>query len=207
MIKSYILIAVLSLNIYAASLDDSMSSIGSNYSQTIEMAISPYKKTIPTLHNRYKNTKNEYQQIKDKFLASLIPPFFALIPYAESKFNPNVHGRGTAGLWQFTAPTARNFGLLVNKNIDERKDIERSTQATIKLLLYLKREFKEWYLVDFAYAMGEGTLRKLIKQSGTDIDKLLENPNFPKGTKAHFAKTIMLDSLINQTDINTTNIE
>ncbi|MDD2838641.1 MAG: hypothetical protein PHX59_06755, partial [Sulfuricurvum sp.] len=63
--------------------------------------------------------------------------------------------------------------------------------------LYLKKEFGSWYLADFAYAMGEGKLQQLIHKNGSKkISVLLKDPHFPSGTKAHFAKTLLLDAKI-----------
>jgi hypothetical protein len=159
-----------------------------------------YRGTITPLYKRYQATTDDFNRIKLKFEEAGIPPFFALIPYAESKFNPTVRGYGTAGLWQFSAQSARNFGLTVRKGNDERLDIDRSTDAAIRYLKYLKKEFGSWYLADFAYAMGEGTLRRLIQKNGSKkMSILLKDPHFPSGTKAHFAKTLLLDAKIHYT--------
>lgn len=156
-----------------------------------------YKTGYITLIKRYKTTQNEYQKVEQKFKDAGIPLFFALIPYSESKFNPDARGYGTAGLWQLTKQSARNFGLTVKKGNDERLDAARSTDAVIRLLLSLKKEFGSWYLADFAYAMGEGTLRRLIEKNGSKkISVLMKDPHFSSGAKAQFAKTLLLDAKI-----------
>lgn len=163
----------------------------------LDNTLDHYRGTISPLYKRYLVTTEELARIRSKFTDAGIPPFFALIPYAESKFNPTIHGYGTAGLWQFSAQSARNFGLTVKKGNDERLDIDRSTDAAIRYIKYLKREFGSWYLADFAYAMGEGTLRRMIQRNGSKkISVLLKDPHFPSGTKAHFAKTLLLDAKI-----------
>jgi membrane-bound lytic murein transglycosylase D len=165
--------------------------------QTLDHTLDNYRGTIKPLYHRYTQTTKELEQIKAKFSDAGIPPFFALIPYAESKFNPSVRGHGTAGLWQFGKQSARNFGLKVTKKKDERLNIDRSTDAVIRYIKYLKKEFGSWYLADFAYAMGEGTLNKLIQRNESNkISVLLQDPHFPSGTKAHFAKTLLLDAKI-----------
>lgn len=159
-----------------------------------------YQTGYITLYKRYKTTQDEYQKIEQKFKDAGIPLFFALIPYSESKFNPDARGYGTAGLWQLTKQSARNFGLTVTKGEDERRSISRSTDAIIRLLLSLKKEFGSWYLADFAYAMGEGTLRRLIEKNGSKkISVLMRDPHFPSGAKSQFAKTLLLDAKIHHT--------
>jgi membrane-bound lytic murein transglycosylase D len=170
----------------------------------LDNTLDHYRGTISPLYKRYQVTTEELERIKAKFADAGIPPFFALIPYAESKFNPTSHGYGTAGLWQFTKQSARNFGLSVKKGNDERLNIDRSTDAAIRYIQYLKKEFGSWYLADFAYAMGEGTLRRMIQKNGSKkMSVLLKDPHFPSGAKAHFAKTLLLDAKIHYSSVDT----
>lgn len=167
-----------------------------------------YQTGYITLYKRYKATQEDYQKVEQKLKDAGIPLFFALIPYSESKFNPDARGYGTAGLWQLTKQSARNFGLTVKKGEDERRSISRSTDAIIRLLLSLKKEFGSWYLADFAYAMGEGTLRRLIEKNGSKkISVLMRDPHFPPGAKAQFAKTLLLDAKIHHTSESATTDE
>ncbi|MDD2781039.1 lytic transglycosylase domain-containing protein [Sulfuricurvum sp.] len=174
----------------------------------LDNTLDRYRGTIKPLYHRYTQTTIEFEKIKSKFEAEDIPVFFALIPYSESKFNPTIRGYGTAGLWQFGKQSARNFGLTVKKGNDERLNPSRSTDAAIRYIKYLKKEFGSWYLADFAYAMGEGTLKRLIQKNGSKkISVLLNDPHFPSGTKAHFAKTLLLDAKIHYTKVDEDNNE
>lgn len=167
----------------------------------LDKTLDNYRGTISPLYRRYHATTEAYGRIEAKFTEAGIPLFFSLIPYAESKFNPTIHGYGTAGLWQFSKQSAKNFGLSVKKGNDSRLDIDKSTDAAIRYIKYLKKEFGSWYLADFAYAMGEGTLRRLIQKNGSkEISILLKDPHFPSGAKAHFAKTLLLDAKIHYSE-------
>lgn len=166
-------------------------------SKTLSLLLERYSPSVSLLHKRYRATAAEQKKIEEAFADAGIPPFFALIPYCESKFDPDAHGYGTAGLWQFTRQSARNFGLTVKKGNDERLDPERSTAAAIRYVKSLKRQFGSWYLADFAYGMGEGKLQQLIRRNGSKkLSVLLKDPHFPAGTKAHFAKTLLLQARI-----------
>lgn len=182
----------INLSLQSLQSDESLLDTGA-----LDRTLDNYRGTIAPLYNRYLVTKKEHSLIESKFIDAGIPLFFTLIPYSESKFNPTLHGYGTAGLWQFGKQSAQNFGLTVKKGNDERLDIERSSDAAIRYIKYLKREFGSWYLADFAYAMGEGTLQRLIQKNGSrKISVLLKDPHFPSGAKAHFAKTLLLDAKI-----------
>jgi hypothetical protein len=51
--------------------------------------------------------------------------------------------------------------------------------------------------------MGEGTLRRMIQRNGSSkMSVLLKDPHFPSGTKAHFAKTLLLDAKIHYSKAN-----
>ncbi len=183
------------------SIDLSLHSLGIEESiletDVLDNTLDHYRGTIPPLYQRYLVTKEELKKIETKFSNAGIPLFFAMIPYSESKFNSSARGYNTAGLWQFSKQSAKNFGLSVNKGNDGRLDTDRSTDAVIRYIKSLKQEFGSWYLADFAYAMGEGTLQRLIEKNGSKkISVLMKDPHFTSGAKAHFAKTLLLDAKI-----------
>ncbi len=74
---------------------------------------------------------------------------------------------GAGGPWQFMPQTARNYGLLVNGNRDERRDYYKSTHAAARYLLTLYRELHDWLLVMAAYNGGLGRVNTAIKKSGS----------------------------------------
>lgn len=150
---------------------------------------------------RYNVTKEEHAKIAQQFEEAGIPLYFSLIPYCESNFRSDARGGGAVGLWQFMEHSGRTYGLTIKKGQDERRDIELSTKAAIRYIKDLKKEFGEWYLVDFAYGLGEIKLKRLIKKNkSTKISVLLSDPEFKKGTKDHFIKTLLMDAAIHQSN-------
>jgi membrane-bound lytic murein transglycosylase D len=191
----------------AESIDLSLKSLESDESiletTVLDSTLDKYRGSIAPLYNRYKETQHDIAPIEAKFTEAGIPLYFALIPYCESRFNPKAKGYNTAGLWQFSKQSARILGLSVKKGNDERTDVDRSTEAAIRYIKNLKRQFGSWYLADFAYGMGEGTLNRLIQKNGSKkMSVLLKDPHFPSGTKAHFAKTLLLDAKIHFSKID-----
>lgn len=187
----------------AETVNASLGSIGCEetlaQSEKLASLLERYDSHTPLLYRRYQATPEEFSRIEAKFTEAGIPLFFALIPYSESRFNPSARGYGTAGLWQFTKQSARNFGLTVKKGNDERLNADRSTDAAIRYIKSLKKEFGSWYLADFAYGMGEGKLNQLIQKNGSKkLSVLLKDPHFPIGTKAHFATVLLLDARVRQ---------
>ncbi|HMJ48585.1 MAG TPA: lytic transglycosylase domain-containing protein [Ferruginibacter sp.] len=74
---------------------------------------------------------------------------------------------GAGGPWQFMAPTARDYGLLVNNVNDERRDYFKSTHAAARYLLSLYKQMHDWLLVIAAYNGGPGTVYSAMKKSGS----------------------------------------
>jgi len=74
---------------------------------------------------------------------------------------------GAGGPWQFMPYTARDYGLVVNSFLDERRDYYKSTHAAARYLLTLYRQTKDWLLVIAAYNGGPGRVFSAIRQSGS----------------------------------------
>lgn len=84
-----------------------------------------------------------------------IPSDFRYIPLAESALvNDCVSPKGASGYWQMMPQTAREMGLIVNGDIDERYDLGKSTVAVCRLLRELHHELGSWALVAAAYNAG-----------------------------------------------------
>ncbi len=74
---------------------------------------------------------------------------------------------GAGGPWQFMPYTARDYGLVVNSYLDERRDYYKSTHAAARYLLALYRQLHDWLLVMAAYNGGPGRVYGAIKKSGS----------------------------------------
>ena len=98
-------------------------------------------------------------------------------------------GAAAVGIWQFIAPTARRYGLKVNRDVDERLDVMRSTKAAAMYLKDLKREFGSWYMAMAAYNCGEGRVRKAIRRHRTrDFWTLAHRRALPAETSDYIPK-------------------
>lgn len=91
-----------------------------------------------------------------------IPDDFKYLALAESGLTNAVSPVGAAGFWQFVKPTAIEYGLEVNTEVDERYNIEKSTEAACKFLKNSYNLYKSWTMAAASYNVGRGGLDKQI---------------------------------------------
>ncbi len=103
--------------------------------------------------------------ILEKLEEAGLPLELSWLPLIESGFKVRAFSRSRAlGLWQFIPSTGYKFGLKRNQWIDERMDVEKSTDAAIAYLKELHEIFGDWTTVLAAYNCGEGTVLRRIRR-------------------------------------------
>ena len=117
-----------------------------------------------------------------------LPGEFALIPLVESDYNPAARARsGPAGMWQFTADTARSRGLRVNNRVDERMLPGPATEAALGLLEHYFDTYQSWPLAMASYNAGGFRIRKLLERTPLRADQQLPDGT-PRGTREYLDK-------------------
>lgn len=97
-----------------------------------------------------------------------IPDDLKYLAVIESGLANVVSPRGASGVWQFMKGTAKEYGLIVSRSIDQRYDLELSTEAACKYLKNSYKRLKNWPLVAASYNMGLGGISKRMKQQKQD---------------------------------------
>ncbi len=111
-----------------------------------------------------------YRPMVEKELGDAgLPMDLLYLAMIESGYNQMACSSAKAvGLWQFMQPTGRQYGLQVDKYVDERRDPEKSTRAAAAYLADLYQEFNDWHLAVAAYNGGPGTIRNGLKKHNVD---------------------------------------
>lgn len=105
-----------------------------------------------------------------------IPDDFKFVALVESNLTNVISPAGATGFWQFIEPTAKIYNLEVNEEVDERYNVEKSTEAACKYFLESYQTFKNWTLVAASYNMGiVGVKKQLDMQQVTSYYDLLLN--------------------------------
>ncbi len=97
-----------------------------------------------------------------------IPEDFKYLALAESGLMNVVSPSHAVGFWQFLKKTGQQYGLTVNKNIDERYHLEKSTQAACNYFNDAYKIFHNWTLVAASFNVGMGNLNKQLKKQQVD---------------------------------------
>lgn len=83
-----------------------------------------------------------------------IPDDFKYIPLIESQLTNVVSPQGATGFWQLVEPTAKQYGLEITEDIDERYNVVKSTEAACKYFKEAYKQFNNWTLVAASYNLG-----------------------------------------------------
>lgn len=128
--------------------------------------------------------------VQDIIRKNDMPEEIALLPLLESAYNPYAVSRSKAvGLWQIVGITSKHLGLSVNRWIDERRDIEISTEAAVRHLKNLYATFGSWDLALAAYNGGAGYIRRaMLKTKTTNLNDLKKTKKLRKETSEYVAR-------------------
>jgi hypothetical protein len=125
---------------------------------------------------RYIKLAPRYFPVIEPILKEMgIPDDFKYLAVAESGFNPKaISPAGAVGFWQFLDVTAKEYGLEVNKEIDERYHVEKSTYAFCSYLRSSYNKFGSWTLAAASYNGGMARVQsQKARQKMSDYYDLL----------------------------------
>ena len=98
-----------------------------------------------------------------------VPDDFKYLAVIESSLNVRALSPvKAAGLWQFMPATAKEFGLEVSAQVDERYHVEKSTEAACRYLLKAYRELGSWANAAAAYNAGSSRIRTELSRQQVD---------------------------------------
>jgi hypothetical protein len=96
-----------------------------------------------------------------------IPDDFKYLAVIESGLTHVVSPAGAEGFWQFMPQTAKDYGLEVNGDIDERLHLIKATQSAAAYLIDAYAEFGNWTLAAAAYNAGVQRIKSSLEKQQT----------------------------------------
>ncbi|MDG5798854.1 lytic transglycosylase domain-containing protein [Marinilabiliaceae bacterium ANBcel2] len=98
-----------------------------------------------------------------------LPDDFKYLALIESGFMERVISpAGAVGIWQFLTGTARDYGLVVNNQVDERYHLEKSTVAAADYLKDSYERYDSWTMSAAAYNAGRRGMNRQIDRQKSD---------------------------------------
>ena len=145
----------------------------------VKYHIGVYSGSLHDVIGRYIKRKEKYlPMIQRTFKEKNLPVELAYVSMLESGFNPMaLSAVGARGLWQFMPATAKQFGLKIEGDLDERTDPVKATAAAAEYFKDLIGIFggkSSVMLCMAAYNAGEGRIMGALRK----IDDPMRNRDF-----------------------------
>ena len=137
---------------------------------------------------------NKYFPILEPLLKKYgLPDDFKYLAVAESALIDETSSAGAAGMWHFMKATGKEYGLEINRNVDERYNIEKSTKVAAEYLKKSKERLGSWTLAAAAYNAGNyGVAKRLETQKVTSYYDVL----LPDETERYVFRIIALKEVL-----------
>lgn len=114
--------------------------------------------------------KTYFPIIEKIFAEERLPDDFKYLALQESALVPDaVSSSNAVGFWQFKDFTAREMGLRVDDEVDERMNIASASRGAARYLKQCNHYFNNWVYALQAYQMGAGGVMRMVgdKDLGT----------------------------------------
>lgn len=106
---------------------------------------------------------HRYLPIIEKILKeNNVPDDFKYLVAAESEYSNMVSPAGATGFWQIMPETGREEGMEINTVVDERYDVEKSTQFACDYFQKSYEKFGNWTLAAASYDGGRAAIDEQI---------------------------------------------
>ena len=106
---------------------------------------------------------NRYFPLIGKILKEYnIPDDFKYLVAAESEYSNVISPAGATGFWQIMPETGKEDGMEVNKIVDERYDVEKSTRFACRFFRKSYEKYGNWTLAAASYNCGRGGIDEQI---------------------------------------------
>ncbi len=160
--------------------------------------------SLLTPRNSYLDARLERMQWYFPYIEKIleeekVPDDLKYLCVQESGLEPDaLSSSGAVGYWQFKEPTAQELGLVINRDIDERKSILESTRAAA---IYFKKNniiYKNWLSSMYAYYQGPTGAAKDIPDNWSYASEVNFNETTPKYLLKALAHRIAFEHRLNR---------
>lgn len=116
----------------------------------------------------FKRTHKYFPIIEPILKEKGVPDDFKYLAVIESDLLNVTSPAGAKGIWQMLKSAARENGLEVNDNVDERYHLEKATRAACDYLINAKNRLGSWTLAAAAYHAGNYGISQRLEDQHVD---------------------------------------
>lgn len=116
----------------------------------------------------FKRTHKYFPIIEPILEEKGVPNDFKYLAVIESDLRNVTSPAGAKGMWQMLKNAARENGLEVNANVDERYHLEKATRAACDYIIAAKKRLGSWTLAAGAYHAGNHGIDKRLQTQMVD---------------------------------------
>lgn len=162
--------------VYSPVIPDSITFCGENVNLTRTDAYERYDRELTSLIYGHSNTMltlkraNKYFPEMSRIVKEAgVPQDVLYLACVESYLNPRaVSPAKAAGLWQMIPSAARQYGLEVSDEVDERYNTAKATQAAMRYLKQAYAKYGNWPTAMASYNAGQGRVSSELDRQGVD---------------------------------------
>jgi membrane-bound lytic murein transglycosylase D len=128
-----------------------------------------------------------------------VPTDFKYLAVQESSLQPDaVSASNAVGFWQFKKETATDYGMRVDDQIDERKNITSSTRAAANYLKKSNAQFNNWIASLYSFYLGAGGISKTIPSDWSYSREITLNGKSDRYILRFLAHKVAIESAIDR---------
>ncbi len=149
---------------------------------------------LPQLTLWIKRSKRYFDTFEQALRNEGVPLELRFLPVIESSLLTRTSSSaGAAGPWQFMRARGRSYGLRIDRDVDERLNLEKASRAAARHLHDLHSAFGSWHLAVAAYNLGDNGVRSRQKRQGEDN---YWDMVFPVETERYLPRLIVCAELV-----------
>ena len=142
-----------------------------------------------------KRANRYFPRIEKILLENGVPDDFKYLAVAESGLMNVSSPAAAKGFWQFRKLAAKEQGLEVNDEVDERYHLEKSTRAACNYLKSLKKRFGTWTDASAAYNVGPTAYARQLK---AQKESTYYDMNLNRETSRYIFRLVAIKEIMSQ---------
>jgi membrane-bound lytic murein transglycosylase D len=188
---------------YKLRLDSIAKDIPLDYNLIVQGYINLYLRHRNEMAQVLGLTKYYFPIYEKAFRDAGIPDEIKYLSIVESKLNPLAVSRvGATGPWQFMFKTAKNYGLSIDKYVDQRRDPIQASYAAAAYLKDAYEEFGDWLLAIASYNCGKKNVERAIEKAGGSTDFWKIRNYLPMETRGYVPAFIAINYVFNYYNVH-----